>query len=230
VAAIASPDLAGAGTMVSLGKTDNTGRFLLENVPSGSYYIIAGRIDRPTFYPGTLEPANATPLTIKAGDRLSDVNLVIAEASFRPAASSPATGQNKIEVSVPVAVTVEGEGALPPAPEGKTPVVRLVPIAGGSNLEAPLNARRIAIPVSSVTEEYRVHVENLPDGYRVKSITFGSADLAAGTLKASQQELSAVAPPRIVTYTGQGELQRIIDEIMQRREASRTLSITLVKN
>src|SRR4029434_2273375 len=72
-AASASDSLSVAGTtLISLSETDNEGRFVLESVPAGRYYIIAGRIGQPTFFPGTLEVAKGTLLTIKAGARVSD--------------------------------------------------------------------------------------------------------------------------------------------------------------
>ena len=43
-------DLAGATAMVSIAETDETGRYRLENVPPGRYYIAAGRVDFPSFF------------------------------------------------------------------------------------------------------------------------------------------------------------------------------------
>jgi hypothetical protein len=80
-------------------------------------------------------------------------------------------------------------------------IIKLVPVAGGKNLETPLNSIGIAIPVTTSTEEYRALVENLPAGYTVKSITFGSTNLATDTLKASLKDVNP-SPPRINTLTG----------------------------
>jgi hypothetical protein len=212
--------------MVSLSETDNEGRFVLENVPPGRYYIMAGRIDQPTFFPGTLEGAKGSALTVKAGDRLSNIDFVIAAASYRPVPERRAV-ENKPLVMIPITVAVDGGGNLPVSAGVRPPMIQLVPIAGGANLEAPLNSARIGIPVSGVTDEYRVRIENLPEGYRVKSITFGSTDLVSDTLKASLREIPLVPAPRVVTFTGEGELQRIIDDIVQRRSGPKTLAITL---
>jgi len=223
VAATASPDDRGAAGMVfvSLSETDSEGRFTLENIPTGRYYIVAGRIEQPTYYPGTLDATKGTLVTINPGDRLTNINFVIAEPSTRVDSSRAVA--TKTHVTVPISVTIEGEETLPALAVAK---LQLVPISGGANLEVPLNSDSVAIPLSRVREEYRVSVANLPDGYQVKSMRFGQADLSTDTLKPSFQSLPA-SLPLIVTFTGEGELQRIINGIVQRDNNPQTLTITL---
>ena len=59
VSAMAQPDsaqeLSSAAALVSIAETDEAGRYRLENVPPGRYYIVAGRVDFPTYYPGAQE-------------------------------------------------------------------------------------------------------------------------------------------------------------------------------
>src|SRR4030095_14948098 len=45
------PPSAGS-TLMILTVTDNAGRYRLDNVPPGRYYIIAGLVESPTYYPG----------------------------------------------------------------------------------------------------------------------------------------------------------------------------------
>src|SRR5262245_54521177 len=56
VSAIAVPEsvapVNNATAMVSIAMTDNEGRYRLENVLPGRYYIAAGLVDFPTYYPG----------------------------------------------------------------------------------------------------------------------------------------------------------------------------------
>ena len=64
VAATALPDPADptpASALVSITETDAEGRYRLENIPAGRYYITAGRVDLPTYYPGTVDVAPALP-------------------------------------------------------------------------------------------------------------------------------------------------------------------------
>jgi len=59
-------DPAGAA-LLSLAETDGSGRFRLENIPPGKYYIQAGLLDFPTYYPGVPTLEGATPISIEAG-------------------------------------------------------------------------------------------------------------------------------------------------------------------
>src|SRR5262245_54736890 len=42
----------GEGALVSLTQTDSQGRYKLEGIPPGRYYIQAGLVDFPTYFPG----------------------------------------------------------------------------------------------------------------------------------------------------------------------------------
>jgi hypothetical protein len=70
--------------MTSLALTDDQGRFRLETIPPGSYYITAGRVDQPTFYPGTLDLTRATPVSISSAATIPEINFVIDDASMAP--------------------------------------------------------------------------------------------------------------------------------------------------
>src|SRR4029077_15893901 len=58
VAAIAIDDPEG-NNLLSIAQTDSAGRYKLPNIPEGSYYIVAGRVTRLTFYPSGSDAASA---------------------------------------------------------------------------------------------------------------------------------------------------------------------------
>src|SRR5262245_58311879 len=81
--AVPEPGAADAETsvLVSLGQTDSQGRYLLENVPAGRYYIAAGFVALPTYYPGVTTRSSATVVEVRAGATLSGINFTAAAPS-----------------------------------------------------------------------------------------------------------------------------------------------------
>src|SRR5262245_30745738 len=70
--------------MASLAQTDSTGRYRLENVPPGRYFVTAGRVDLPTFYPGTLDVTKGTAISITSAGVVSDIDFAIQDPSVVP--------------------------------------------------------------------------------------------------------------------------------------------------
>jgi len=75
--------------MASLTQTDSSGRYRLDNVPPGRYYIAAGRVDLPTYYPGTLDVTGGTTISITSAGVVSDIDFIVQNTSAAPA---PAIG------------------------------------------------------------------------------------------------------------------------------------------
>src|SRR5436309_13805621 len=68
------PDAVASGepqALVSLAQTDSAGHYRLENVPPGRYYIAAGFIAFPTYYPGVTAQSSAVALQVTAGATLT---------------------------------------------------------------------------------------------------------------------------------------------------------------
>lgn len=123
--AVARPDtledaVSGA-VMAGLAETDEQGRYTLENVPPGRYYIAAGRLDLQTFFPGTQTMAEATAVTIVAGATLSGMDFVLNNTSLGRAPSGEFRGS--ITTSVPLMVKVENGGKLPVSAKDRKSVV-----------------------------------------------------------------------------------------------------------
>jgi hypothetical protein len=84
VAAVALPGpdtSAGEGALLSLTQTDSAGHFRLDNILPGHYYIQAGLIDAPTYYPGVTTTSGATNILITAGAAIDDINFTMARGS-----------------------------------------------------------------------------------------------------------------------------------------------------
>jgi len=94
VSAMVPPDANVPATLVSSAETDAAGRYRLENIPPGRYYITAGFIEQPTYYPGVAALSGATAIEVSAGRTISDINFTMA---------------------ISAGVVVRGRVALPPA-------------------------------------------------------------------------------------------------------------------
>jgi hypothetical protein len=74
----------GAATSLSaLAQTDEQGRYRLEGIPVGRYYIAAGRVDLPTFYPGTSDLTKARVFSVTPGGAVSGIDFVMLDTSVR---------------------------------------------------------------------------------------------------------------------------------------------------
>jgi hypothetical protein len=71
----------GEGALVSLTQTDSDGRYKLEAIPPGRYYIQAGLVDFPTYYPGLTTTNGATSIQITAGAVIERLDFTLALAT-----------------------------------------------------------------------------------------------------------------------------------------------------
>jgi TonB family protein len=113
VSAMAVPDsgipASTATTLLSFVLTDSSGRYRLENIPAGRYYVTAGLVDLPTYYPGVPALSSATAVNVTAGAAVTGIDFTMA---------------------VPAGVTVSGRAILPATPI-VTPIRRAALIGGG---------------------------------------------------------------------------------------------------
>jgi hypothetical protein len=71
VAAVEAP---GRVSLMSVTQTDTDGRYKLENVPPGRYYIQVGAISEPSYYPGTADPGKATVVQVTGSAPLNGLD------------------------------------------------------------------------------------------------------------------------------------------------------------
>src|SRR5262245_42574037 len=78
VSAISTPDSVlrpvSASSLVSFVLTDSAGRYRLENVPPGRYYVAAGPLESLSYYPGVFSLADATGVNLTAGAALTGID------------------------------------------------------------------------------------------------------------------------------------------------------------
>src|SRR5262249_39624175 len=87
VAAMAPPeskaDAASSESLAGLAKTDEQGRFRLEEIPSGKYFVAAGRVDSPTYFPGAIDISKGTTVSVTASAVTSNIDFVLDDSSVR---------------------------------------------------------------------------------------------------------------------------------------------------
>jgi formylglycine-generating enzyme required for sulfatase activity len=82
VTVVQVPDTPGqlaGGALMSITLTNSDGRYRLENIPVGRYYLAVGRVETPTYFPGTAAMAGATAITVRTGENLAgfDFRMVV---------------------------------------------------------------------------------------------------------------------------------------------------------
>ena len=164
--------------MAGLAETDEQGLFTLENIPPGRYSIAAGRLDLQTYYPGTQNLAVAEVLTIAAGTTLSAINFVLNDSSAGRGRGG--TEPPKFTTTIPVRIVVENGGKLPVSAGGNLIAIRLESAVSYWTIPITGNSFTVSGPV---TADFRVLLENLPDSFEVKSITYGSTDITKSSFR-----------------------------------------------
>lgn len=75
---VAAVPVEGAGrdqsieTFARIAETDNRGQYRLDNLDSGRYYIRAGLVELPTYYPGVTSLSEARVITVDRNSMVAD--------------------------------------------------------------------------------------------------------------------------------------------------------------
>jgi len=185
VGAMAKPesvaDAVGGTALASIAETDAAGHFRLENIPPGRYYISAGRVDFPTFFPGTQLMTAGTAIQVKPGETISGIEFVLNPVAIRPLDSGSATPSLGFAINIGVA----GGSKVPIYSAQGFAAVQLTRTSDGAVSTFPLaSAINVTIPsVAATTPEYRIALQNLPEGYSVGSMVYGTTPITNSTVK-----------------------------------------------
>lgn len=180
-------DVAGAATLKGIAVTDAQGRYRLEGISPGRYYVVAGRADQPTYYPGATAIRKGSLVTLAAGATVSGVNFALSDESAGRAAASRPMGP--FVLILPVSIQIEGGGKVPVFGGGNYPVLKLTKVGTRDpvyQIWFSATTFNMPIPPIGMTDEYNVTVEGLPPGYAIKTMTHGSTDILKETLKLSR--------------------------------------------
>jgi len=195
-AALSDPaDPTPGGVLVSITETDDQGRFRLENIPPGRYYVTAGRIALPTYFPGTLDVRAGTVVSIAPSTTVSGLEFVLKNESSNRASVTLSLGPPGL--NIPLQITVEDGGKIPIIAGATYPVLSLSDARSGKLIkELLLNSATVNLPIPSPSSpgEYSVRLGDLPGGYSVRSIRYGTGtnavDLTKEPLRISSQEVA----------------------------------------
>jgi hypothetical protein len=181
--------------LIGIAASDASGNFRLEDVPPGRYYIMAGFLASPTYYPGVTRISDARVVTVTAGSVLTGVDFALQSSLTEFVANGRLL--TRIEG---VVVTNNGK-AIPPllfafAQQGN----------GGGALGIGPDGR---FQFQLARGEYKVGLTNVSARYAVESISYGSVDLLNAPLKIDGSTpaniritLQEVNPERVFRVSG----------------------------
>jgi hypothetical protein len=151
----------GASELAAITQTDSNGRYQLDGIPPGRYFIVAGAVSSPTFHPGTQAQNAASIITVTRDARpLTGIDIALSAA-----AANLASGVRKIIHGQ--MVTEDGSPLPNIAIDVTTTGNRFSVEAGGS-------FRFIA----GIGEAIQIRdVQGLPPGYVLKSVSYGGMNV-----------------------------------------------------
>jgi hypothetical protein len=83
VAVISVEDTIGAN-LISLSETDAAGHYRLTDVPQGHYFVVAGRVNSFTYFPGGTDRTAAKEVVVEAARTAANINFKVPADSKRP--------------------------------------------------------------------------------------------------------------------------------------------------
>jgi hypothetical protein len=187
-----------SGTLVGLTLTDSNGRYTIETLEPGTYYVTAGRVDAPSYYPGVGSMLSAKSILVTAGARISGIDfrtvqpptyIVSGRVVLQPGQQLPPGSR------ISLSGTTSQE--TPIGPDGTFEFSRVSP--GPYNLRLPLDAFSVGMPL---------RVEDRMTGIEVR--------LPAGSINANIVMEDASAAPRVSLSFSDIKQNRVMEVVAQR--------------
>ncbi|HZI50382.1 MAG TPA: carboxypeptidase-like regulatory domain-containing protein [Terriglobia bacterium] len=161
--------------LVSLSQTDQQGRYVLEDIPPGRYFIAAGPVAFLTFYPGTSEQNAARAIDITNDSTvISRIDFTLSSAPLGMVPGNALLGSGPSCCRFQGQVVTEDGSPLPAMP---FQIVNRSGAGVAANYIYPEARFYISLPLG--TQAYLV-MDGLPPGYFLKSAPYGSQDMALG--------------------------------------------------
>jgi hypothetical protein len=170
--------------IVGVSESDDAGRYRLDRIPPGKYYVTAGRLNLPTYFPGTTDQAAARQVPVTADATSSDVDFIVAPESL--------CVEGLLRTS---RVRIPGRFVIDKRPANAQMLqpgnVEALRRCDGLRVTAESEATG-AFELTLEGGEYRISA-TAPRGYTVKAMTFDSVDLATQALKVDEDTLLKIS-------------------------------------
>jgi hypothetical protein len=141
-------------------------------------------LDLPTLYNLNADVSSARIFAITPGGAVSGIDFVMMDNSIRSVSAFGQTAPAPPSFTIQIHVRLEDSAKIPVFASGDFTSVRFTDtITGVQKTQQIRSSFSVSLSTSSRVQEYRVSVENLPAGMVVKSMTYGSSDVLAYTLK-----------------------------------------------
>jgi hypothetical protein len=115
VAAMAvDAQVANLSVLSAFAVTDSSGRYKIDNVEPGTYYVIAGLVAQPTYFPGVASQAGARTVEVRQGTSITGLDFKIVTTLASPTPTGFFTTPPLPTFSVSGKVALKAEQKLPP--------------------------------------------------------------------------------------------------------------------
>ena len=155
--------------LLNIVQTDASGRYKLENVRPGRYYVVAGLVDLPSYFPGVNKQDAATLVTVGAQEAVTGID-------FRMAVAPGLRFSGRV-------IREDGQGVVIPMGPAGTPFQLMV----GAPATQPSQVRLIGAPPASPGNL-------LPSAAIAADGTFEIANIRPGTYQVDTPPVPIAAP------------------------------------